>query len=265
MLNTENRIDPLKTVLYDQQDVLVNLPGPRSPDVTSDVTVAMAKDCGDQTKCHEKAMHQPLKSFKDPDGVTMGPNSEQVEKKPWNTISGTPIFMATEILQASLDEMTITQTLEHDLEALCWVIVYVVFLHGLRNTGKGSEEYQSLWNEFRFLFSSVSIQVLRRLRYEAFQPPLSQKDQEDPDSLYRSIRNLQRYAEKVHEDLAGILDVIWVVLREAQPRPIPKMNTTRRPKFRSDINFAAEPVAKSGPELSYETLFKTINLVLSEA
>ncbi|KAI0691092.1 hypothetical protein C8T65DRAFT_86497 [Cerioporus squamosus] len=152
--------------------------------------------------------------------------TEQPEKKAGDTISGTPLFMATSLLQASLDEERITRTVEHDLEALCWVIVYAIFMHALGNT-KGDRR-RKLRDEFEQLFCATSIQKLISLRVNALGPSLRKKD---PDARFKGIQTLLQYAAEVHQALAGLLDLAWILIGQAQPRYVHAEPV--RPEFRS--------------------------------
>ncbi|KAI0691093.1 hypothetical protein C8T65DRAFT_834249 [Cerioporus squamosus] len=105
----------------------------------------------------------------------------------------TVTFDATALLLAFLGESSNTErALEHDLEALCWVIVHAVYKHGLANTSPRSEEHRCLQNEFCSLYSATSIEELISLRGDALRPSLQRKD---PDARFRGIRALLQYAE----------------------------------------------------------------------
>ena len=173
--------------------------------------------------------------------------------------------MATEVLLASLAQQTITRTLEHDLESLCWVIVYVLFKHGLDHTPRGSPTHHELRSEFDRIFSAASIQSLKDLRYTALGPS---QHTEEKETRFKSIRGLQRYTEQIHEDLAGFLDTMWWLLQNAQPLSS-EADTDVRPKFRDQFRDPEEVPKpkrkrKPGPELSHETLLRNIRLLLSE-
>ncbi|KAI0690340.1 hypothetical protein C8T65DRAFT_834439 [Cerioporus squamosus] len=129
-------------------------------------------------------------------------------------MSSTPSpFDATALLLAFLGESSNTErALEHDLEALCWVIVHAVYKHGLANTSPRSEEHRCLQNEFCSLYSATSIEELISLRGDALRPSLQRKD---PDARFRGIRALLQYAEGVHEALAGLMDLVWLLIRQA--------------------------------------------------
>ncbi|TFK83463.1 hypothetical protein K466DRAFT_498420 [Polyporus arcularius HHB13444] len=197
-----------------------------------------------------------LASFKSPDVAT----SAQAEKKPGETISGTPLFMATTLLRASLDERTTTRTVEHDLEALSWVIVYAVYKHALENAPKRTRD--ALREEFNSIFSAFSLQELLRRRKEVLAPS---DDEEDPDSYYRGVQLLLLYAQSVHENLAGLLDVVWFLIYGAQPRHL-KADLTKRSKFRDDLkaDIQQQAAVKRNLPLTHAVLLKTIDKVLLE-
>ena len=177
--------------------------------------------------------------------------------------------MATELLRASLKEVTISRTVKHDLEALCWVIVYAIYKHALDHTPRGSGEHKELRDEFCAIFSAISIQKLLDLRAKALS---GSQDESDLDSLFKAIHKLQQYTFAIHEDLAGFLDFIWYLLHKIQPRYYHVADVL--PKFRNDIRADMMASQLGGPrtdsgtrsiiELTHACLLKNIERLLSE-
>ena len=182
---------------------------------------------------------------------------------------GTPLFMATELLRASLKEVTISRTVKHDLEAVCWVTVYAIYKHALDHTPHGSREHKELRDEFCAIFSAISIQKLLDLRAKALS---TSQDASDTDSLFQAIHKLQQYTFAIHKDLAGFLDFIWYLLYKVQPRY--SLVADVLPKFRNDIRADMMASQLGGPrtdsgtrsiiELTHACLLKNIERLLSE-
>ncbi len=167
--------------------------------------------------------------------------------------------MATELLQASLDETTVTRTLEHDLEALCWVIVYAIYMHALGET-KG-ETRRKLRGEFATLFSAISIEKLLHLRGLALG---GSRVKIDENSKFKGIRVLHSYVGSVDEDLTGLLELIWALLQATYP-DYRRADLTVLSKYRQhlpEISRHGYEAPKPIEVLTHERLLEYIGLVV---
>ncbi len=147
--------------------------------------------------------------------------------------------------------------MEHDLEALCWVLVHAVYAHALDNA-KGTEEHQRLRSEYGELFSAISAERLSFLRRQALG---GSRNPTDPDSRFKGIRVLTQAVESVDDDLAGFLELVWDLLRGAQPPEYRRADLNVRPKYRQ--HFPRNEVPEhSSSKLSHATLLEYTGLVL---
>ncbi|KAH9884404.1 hypothetical protein C8Q73DRAFT_362168 [Cubamyces lactineus] len=131
-------------------------------------------------------------------------------KMPGDAISGTPMFMSTKLLYASTKKERVSRTVEHDLESLCWTIIYALYARALEDTDqqKDDEMRHALNQEFFLIFSAVSTHKLLRLRRDIFSPA---------HDTFGSVKALKHYARQLNAHLPPLIDISWEFLRHLQP------------------------------------------------
>ena len=118
--------------------------------------------------------------------------------------------MSTELLQASLQQARVSRTVEHDLESLCWVIIYALYTHALEDMEAKKDDgmRRALSQESYLIFSAASTEKLLRLRRDAFSTA---------SPSFASVKQLKDYARPIHGYLSGLVDISWEFLRNLQP------------------------------------------------
>lgn len=131
------------------------------------------------------------------------------------------MFMATELLRATVGHYTTTGTAAHDLESFCWVFVFSLYIRAVRDALTVSER-SALVRENRRIFAATSYQELLNNRAVALP--------EDLCEAFDTIQELKTYLDGAGEKrLIECLDTCWYLLKGVQPvrqrrLPTPRVN-----------------------------------------
>ncbi|KAI0353168.1 hypothetical protein OH77DRAFT_1438171 [Trametes cingulata] len=144
-------------------------------------------------------------------------------------LTGTAMFMATDVLIAINDREHIVQTPAYDLQSFCWVILYVVYKAALKATSSSSlngwtgediEDIKQLKKEYTELFSAATVENLleQRSRRLSPVPRYAYKRWREPANW--AIANLMKYCKATAQEgglyLQSLVDFVWHFLKQVE-------------------------------------------------
>ncbi|KAI0641193.1 hypothetical protein C8Q79DRAFT_327555 [Trametes meyenii] len=146
-----------------------------------------------------------------------GPRQDSpTSPKPGPRMTGTPTFMATEVLVAIRDDLPLTRTRYHDLESFIWVVLYVIYQRYVRrDTGAEWTYHPKLLEEKRRLFSASEVAVFISQRRDSFLDTTS-----TAGGLHYLIAYLGRLEESENTPTRNVrfaVRLLWEILLDLQP------------------------------------------------
>ncbi|KAI0668724.1 hypothetical protein C8Q78DRAFT_242121 [Trametes maxima] len=131
-------------------------------------------------------------------------------------MTGTPTFMATEVLVAIRDGPHLTRTRYHDLESFIWVVLYVIYQRYVRrDTGAAAWKYHEyLFEEKTRLFSASDLQQLVSQRRGSFGDSISTAS--GIHYLLNFLIHLEEAEGALTENICLAVRSLWRILRSLQ-------------------------------------------------
>ncbi|KAI0682253.1 hypothetical protein C8Q76DRAFT_804373 [Earliella scabrosa] len=155
------------------------------------------------------------------------------DKQPGDGLTGTAIFVATDVLRAAVKNEPISRTVGQDLESICYAILYAVYKHGM-DALKGSQR-KPLEEEFRRLFVATSLEELIVARRNAL----------GVDGGLEGLEYLGTYADRRSPALSTFIVGIWLLVQQCQPLKEPEPGSSlplMRQKYAKKVNKAPRTV-----------------------
>lgn len=122
--------------------------------------------------------------------------------------------MATALLKAVAEQVSIRRSAEHDLESFCWVMLYIVYVKARSNArDRQWARVAELESEFVELFSALDAGTLVKNRTDRLNPMVEQ-------DWFTGIAALLAYYKEVDRTTAtnGFLLALWVNIKNMQPK-----------------------------------------------